>query len=183
MSTGLPKLFDPERLAALGTTLTGVLYTDSLPRLRGMLASNEPIPVQVELHARRDDARRLLLTGRAGAQLPLTCQRCMETVLQDVDARFALAVVPDEDAARKLPVELDPLLLARGTEADLHALIEDELILALPPVPAHARVEDCGERARYGNAAADDDAEGEAKRENPFAVLKKLKNGNTDRGN
>lgn len=173
MSTGLPRFFDPERLAAHGTALTGMLDTDSMLRLRGMLASGEPIPVRVELQARRDEARRLVLAGQAAAKLPLICQRCMEAMMQDVDARFALAAVPDEDAARNLPAELDPLLMGSGTEVDLHALVEDELILALPPVPMHANAKDCGEAARY---AGDADAfDGTAKRENPFAVLKKLK--------
>lgn len=178
MSTGLPKHFDPERLAAHGSGLVGTLGTDSMPRLRELLASNEPAPVRVELRAQRDEARRLVLAGDAQAELALTCQRCMEPVKLEVNAAFALAVTADEEAARTLPVELDPLLLAPGDEVELAAMIEDELILALPPVPVHASVEDCGERARYGHAT-DEKFNSGVQRENPFAVLKKLKNGKT----
>ncbi|HEX7048256.1 MAG TPA: YceD family protein [Gammaproteobacteria bacterium] len=183
MSVGLPKRFSPERLAAQestrGGTLTGTLDANSLPRLCEMLATRETAPVHVELSARRDDAKRLVLTGLASGKLSLTCQRCMEPVTLPVDANIALAVVRDEEAARNLPAELDPLLLDAGNEADLPALVEDELILALPPVPVHANVADCGERVRYAGNAGDDGEEhdGNAQRENPFAVLKKLKNG------
>ena len=183
MSTGLPKRFDPERLAAqdggTGGVLSGELDIGQMPRLREMLASEETTPVNVELHAFRDDAKRVLLEGRIAAELTCQCQRCMEPVALPVNADFALAVVTDEETARGLPAELDPLLLERDVEVDLPALIEDELILALPPIPMHERVEDCGERARYGRTA-DEAFDAEAKRENPFAVLKKLKNGNTD---
>ena len=177
MSTGLSRYFDPERLAAHGTVLAGVLDTDSMPRLREALASNEPVQVRIELRAQRDDARRLLLTGQAQAALPLTCQRCMEQVMHDASAQFALAIVHDDEAARALPADLDPLLLERGAEVDLPVLIEDELLLALPAIPMHGSEEACGERAQYGRKT--DEAFEGAARENPFAVLKKLKNGKT----
>ncbi|HEX6930229.1 MAG TPA: YceD family protein [Gammaproteobacteria bacterium] len=149
-----------------------------MPRLREMLAAREPMPVHVELRARRDDAKRLLLNGRATAKLVLTCQRCMEAVTLPVESNIALAVVADEEKARSLPADLDPLLVDAGAEIDLEALVEDELILALPPVPMHDDADDCGERARYGaSAGSDDEFDGSAQRENPFAVLKKLKNG------
>ncbi|HEX7030539.1 MAG TPA: YceD family protein [Gammaproteobacteria bacterium] len=179
MSASLPKRFDPERLAAQGKVLAGTLDANAMPRLREMLATREPMPVDVELRAHRDDAKRLLLTGRASATLEVTCQRCMESVPLPVDARFALALAADEEAARNLPAELDPLLLDAGDEVDLPALVEDELILALPPAPVHADVAECGERARHALDAGNDDDEhdGGVQRENPFAVLKQLKNG------
>lgn len=175
MPAGPTKRFDPERLAAQGDALTGTLATDSMPRLRDMLVSGDTSQVDVELRAYRDDAKRLLLEGRASANLDLACQRCMEPVTLPVDASIALAVVADEESARQLPAQLDPLLLEHGEEADLSRIVEDELILALPAVPRHANIEDCGERARYGAEAADE-FDGSVRRENPFALLKTLKN-------
>ena len=185
MPTGLPKHFDPERLAARGDALSGETDTAGMPRLGEMLATKDVRPVAYEVRAFRDEARRLVLEGTAHAVLDCTCQRCMEPVALAVDADFALAIVADEDAARNLPAELDPLIPLNASDVDLAAVLEDELILALPPIPVHATESECGERVQYGRREGNDEDEfdGSAKKENPFAVLKKLKNGNTDRGN
>jgi len=184
MSTGLLKRFDPRRLAAhdggTGGTLTGEVDTTLMPRLREALAGDEPATASFELRVFRDKARRLVIEGNVHAELACECQRCLEPVTVPVDAQFALAVVDDEEAARNLPVELDPLLLEQEAEVDLPALVEDELILALPQIPMHEDVADCGERARI--VKVDEEFDDSTKKENPFAVLKKLKNGNTDRG-
>src|SRR5690606_1802973 len=123
MSAGLPKRFDPERLAAPGNGLAGVVDAAFMPRLRELLAPDAAVSVTVELRAFRDDAKRLVLSGSVSAHLELVCQRCMEPVAQQVKAPIMLAVVRDEDAARSLPAELDPLLLEHGEEADLPAIV------------------------------------------------------------
>lgn len=178
MST--PQRFDPQRLAARGDTLAGEFDTGMMPRLSEVLARAEPAPVHFEVSARRDEARRLVVTGSARATLQCVCQRCMEPVALAIDAEFSLAVVADEDAARHLPAELDPLLLESGAEVNLPALLEDELMLALPPVPVHAEAGECGERARYVGTAPENEFDSGEERQNPFAVLKKLKNEKPD---
>lgn len=182
MSTG-SRRFDPERLAAHGGSLRGETDTGVMPRLRALLAGDEPRAVTYEVRAYRDEAGRLVLEGRARATLDCVCQRCMEPVALVIDADFRLAVVADEDAARNLPGELDPLIPERETDIDLAVLLEDELILALPPIPVHADEGACGERVQYARDEQEHEFDGDAKKENPFAVLKQLKNGNTDRGN
>lgn len=185
MSTGLPKRFDPRRLAVQdggsGGTLTGAVETTLMPRLREALAGEEPATASFSLRAFRDEAKRLAIEGRVNATLACRCQRCLEPVMMPVDAQFALAVLDDEDAMRSLPAELDPLLLERDAEIDLPALLEDELILALPQIPMHENISDCGEAARVIRKI-DDEFDDSTQRENPFAALKKLKNGNIDRG-
>lgn len=182
MSTGLPKRIDPQRLAAQDSPLEGELSTAAMPRLRRELAGNPAVPVSVRLHARRDEARRLLLEGQVRAKLNCTCQRCMEPVALQIDGQYALAVVRDEEAARSLPAELDPLMTDADGEVDLATLVEDELLLALPVIAMHANPEDCGERAALVREQGKEPTEfdGASERENPFAVLKKLKQDNPD---
>lgn len=184
MSTGLLKRFDPRRLAAhdggTGGTLAGEVDTTLMPRLREALAGDEPATASFELRVFRDPARRLVIEGRVRADLACECQRCLEPVTMPVEAQITLAVVEDEEAASSLPVELDPLLLEHEAEVDLPALLEDELILALPQIPMHESIDACGEHASV--LKDEEEFDDSAKKENPFAVLKKLKNGNTDRG-
>lgn len=178
MSTGLPKRFDPQRLADQGKPLAGEISTANMSRLHDALADDAPVPVQVALRVFRDEAKRLVLAGEVDADLVCTCQRCMEPVTVNVKGEFSLAVVADEDAADKLPAELDPLLLDNDSDVDLAAVVEDELLLALPVIAMHADTSECGERARLvKRKEASDNA---AKRNNPFAVLKKLKQDNPD---
>lgn len=182
MSTGLPKRIDPQRLAAQESPLEGELGTAAMPRLQRELAGNPAVLVSVRLHARRDQAKRLLIEGQVGAELNCTCQRCMEPVALQIDGEFALAVVRDEEAARNLPAELDPLMLDPDGEIDLAALVEDELLLALPVIAMHANPEECGEHAALVKEQNKEPKEfdGASERENPFAVLKKLKQDNPD---
>jgi uncharacterized protein len=53
---------------------------------------------------------------------------------------------------------------------DLHALVEDELLLSLPLVPRH-EAEDCGPRALAAGPDEEDDARETTR---PFAGLREL---------
>ena len=181
MSAGLPSRFDPQRLAAqdggAGGSLKGELDTSGMLRLTDLMAVKDAVPVSFELKVFRDEARRLIIEGSVSAELACECQRCVEPAVLPVKAEFSLALIKDEDAARNLPAELDPLLVERDHDIDLAALLEDELILALPQIPVHENVADCGERIQHGREA-DEEFDGGAQRQNPFAVLEKLKNRN-----
>jgi uncharacterized protein len=111
----------------------------------------------------------LHLTARA--RVPLTCQRCLSPVdvALDVDRWFRFAADEATAAAEDEGAEEDVLVAAR--DFDLHGLIEDELLMAIPLTPRH---ELCPEPVRL--SAADPDFEAaESTKPNPFAVLKQLK--------
>jgi uncharacterized protein len=63
-------------------------------------------------------------------------------------------------------------------ETSLSELVEDEIILALPAVPLH-EPEHCTVQEQYTSntqSAADDSQSGDvAQRQNPFAILEKLR--------
>ena len=81
-----------------------------------------------------------------------------------------LFFVEGEDAAAALDAESEEDVLALTPSLDLHALIEDELLLSLPIVPRH---EICAAPIDLGagrETLPDDEA-----REHPFAALAALK--------
>ena len=108
----------------------------------------------------------------AQAVVRLQCQRCLAAVdvPLEVDRRFRF--VSDETAAERLDEEIEDEVLVLGRSLDLHELVEDELLLAMPLVPRH---DVCPESPRlsFGDEQSADDAA--PARENPFAVLAALK--------
>lgn len=189
MSSRLPLEFDPRRLADEDTRLTGSITTDGMRRLAGYLARESVEPVDVELHAHHDEVGRPVIEGRVAAQLPMICQRCTEPVMLAVTGEFLLGIVKSAEEAERFPDHLDPLILDNGPKVKLAELVEDELILGLPVVARHERMEDCGAIAAHlasnsdvedtNEEGADADGDGEA-RKNPFAILQTLKNENSD---
>ena len=69
----------------------------------------------------------------------LQCQRCLQGLdeLLQVDRHFRF--VRGEAEAARLDEESDDDVLELPPRLDLHELVEDELILALPLVPRHPR--------------------------------------------
>jgi uncharacterized protein len=103
----------------------------------------------------------------AATVVSLTCQRCLQPqdeALQ-IDRRFRF--VRGEDEAARLDEMSEDDVLELPPRLDLHALVEDELILALPLVPRHER---CPAPLPL---RADDGAEEPAPK--PFAALEALR--------
>jgi uncharacterized protein len=79
----------------------------------------------------------LWLHLQAEAAVPLQCQRCLQALTQSLNVDRHVRFVHGEDEAARLDEEIDDDVLALPPLLDLHALLEDELILALPLVPRH----------------------------------------------
>jgi len=103
----------------------------------------------------------------------LRCQRCVGTFWLDVHTKPVLALVEGPDEAADLPEEYDPLLLEdRLVRSD--ALIEDELLLAVPPIPRHPDGS-CVARPTPDDGGEPQQQRDEGSRPNPFAQLTALK--------
>jgi len=103
-----------------------------------------------------------------------TCQRCLQPMPLALAVDRTIRFVPGEDEAAELDEELDEDVLALPRTLDLLALVEDELILALPIVPMH---ETCPQPLSFSAEAATDSAVDDEERPNPFAALAALKSG------
>lgn len=171
MPNGLPEFLDLARLTRQPLELAGRVRMKAMPRLNAILSGAAGDPALV-LHAVDEGNGRVSVRGGIEAELPLTCQRCLEPMTQPVSAEFRLIWVRSDSEAAALETE-EPLLSPDG-RVNLAELVEDELLLAAPSVPMHEnarckaskqeKVPQTGElKSKIGQT------------QNPFAVLEQLK--------
>ena len=90
-------------------------------------------------------------------------------------SRFTLGLVTSDEQAQQLPKELEPFL-TDDFSADLWSLVEDELLLVLPPFPLHER-DECPARKELEAFEPDESVDEPVRKseDNPFSVLADLK--------
>lgn len=166
MSAALPDRVDVARQVQARRIYEGTLPFIAMPRLCGLLATSAG---EARYHAQfdRDDLGVDYLGVRVDCGLPLVCQRTLEVFTLPVQIDERLGLIVDERDEAALPAGYEPLLVEHGT-IDLAAVIEDELILAVPVVPTQP-----GAALDWVDGSTDEAAE--APRANPFAVLAGLK--------
>ncbi len=106
----------------------------------------------------------------ANATVPLTCQRCLHPVSAELLIKQDFRVVADEATAVAEDDESEEDLLVLEDHFDALALIEDELLMALPLVPMHPTC--LSERVP---TSKEEEAILAESKPNPFAVLASLK--------
>lgn len=121
-----------------------------------------------ELRPVRGGPPEIWLHVQAQAELFLECQRCLRPVGASLAARRSFRFVADEATAAEIDAACEDDVLALTRALNLHELVEDELILALPLVPMH---DSCPEPL----PVPPDDVEAAEERPNPFAALAALK--------
>jgi len=109
----------------------------------------------------------------ADTTLPLVCQRCLNPVDVSLQVSRSFRFVADEATAAAEDDEAEEDLLALSRSFDLVELVEDELLMEVPVAPRH---EVCPEPVKMSAEDPDFD-EASAEKENPFAVLTRLKPG------
>ena len=148
---------DGQAFARERSRVSGHLALAELPRLAA--SGGESADVAFEIEGGRSAEGHPSLRVRAEGRVGMTCQRCLQplTVPVEVDAELELAEsLREAEAAED---EVDRVVASRNM--DVAALVEDELLLALPMVAAH---EDC-------QLPADDDGPAPS----PFAGLAGLR--------
>jgi len=165
----LPDFADPLRLCALGKAYEGAIPLADLSRLAPLLTSTEGEAAFV-LAFQMDAERRPSVRVKVRANLPVPCQRCLNSMVQAVELETRLVVVKGPDEAERLPEDVDPLLVGDDRFV-LRSLVEDELLLAIPPAPRH-EPEDCNVNLDQVNAHAEQQVEPtDSVAGHPFAVL------------
>jgi uncharacterized protein len=130
-------------------------------RARGELRNPGHLRPQAWLHLQAD------------VTLPLVCQRCLTPVDVGVQLERSFRFAPDEATAAAQDDEAEEDVLAESRSFDLLELVEDELLMDLPVAPRHAVCP-----ANLPTSAVDEGFEAaQERRENPFAVLGRLKGG------
>ena len=111
---------------------------------------------------------------QATAPVALQCQRCLQTVAQTLVVDRRLRFVRSEAEAERLDETSEDDVLVLSPRLDLHALVEDELILALPLVPRHDGP------CPLPLPLPADDLQDEEPAPNPFAALAALRSTGKD---
>lgn len=124
-----------------------------------------------ELRTPAGSAPQVWLHLQAQASLPLICQRCLHSVDMPLAVQRSFRFVADEAAALEQDDESEEDLLVVSREFNLHELIEDEFLMALPMVPLH---EECPTPVTTESRSEDFDA-ASAEPPNPFAALASFK--------
>lgn len=118
-----------------------------------------------------EQAAELWLHLTVQATLPMQCQRCLTPVDMPLEVDRWFRFVADEATAEALDDDAEEDLLALSREFDLRALIEDELLMALPVVARH---DACPVSVPMVSSSEDFDA-AETEKPNPFAALTNFK--------
>ena len=169
----LPQWVTPLKLAAQGTTLMGIVPPDRMLRLSESVVSlNQPVSVTLEFYC--DESGYRVVSGKVSTQARFVCQRCLQEMEQDISATVGWVVVLDEEKIESLPKRYEPWILD-DVEGDLHSVVEEELLLALPIVSYH-ELDRCEGRSFFSTNVLAGEVE-VTKRPNPFDILKDLKLG------
>lgn len=168
MSKPQANRLDAVRLAADGASLERRFPLAGFPRLAESLVTSEG-----DATARLSFSQ--VAEGVAGcdlvvdARLALRCQRCLQACEVPVRSADRLAFVANDAEALRVPAGVEAVT-TDPRAVDLHALVEDELLLSLPLVPRHEG-EDCGPCASAHRPADEEDSRAATR---PFAGLKDL---------
>lgn len=168
-----PKRFDVAAFAAAGTPTAGEWPLAALQRLSSACM---PRPDAADASVRWQASGARAVLGGAGMQstlrlvadatVSLECQRCLQAMRVPLHVDRRLFFVEGEDAAAALDTDSEDDVLTLEPAIDLRALVEDEMLLALPLVPRH---EVCPEPLPIRAEDAPPETE------HPFAALAALK--------
>lgn len=174
MASGVSTSFDSRRLVDERAVLEGALPVAGFARLVESLADSSGTLIY-RMEGGQDRQQRPQLTLQVQGVVQLQCQRCLEGFAHAVEINNALRLVEPADLDREYEEHGsdpdEPDCIAHNAALDLAILIEDEVILALPPYPAH--VSHAEEQCHPRVAAAKDDVSRE--KVMAFSVLSTLR--------
>ena len=167
MINHLPDRLDLYAAAEAGRLLRGRVELARLVRALPLLESPDG-ELEVSLELGRDEGGTRYLAGSVQGKLVLLCQRCLEPMEYPLGVTFRLGLVHSQEQSQGLSDRYEPLFIT-GEPASLAEVLTDEVLLALPIVPLHSGASTCRPPATDYQTPTD------SQRENPFAVLARLK--------
>ena len=130
------------------------------------LSDDEDRKIAIRFEFLRNEYGVSVLVGQLQASIELECQRCLEALEMPVELDFELMVDAGEDLLRDSSLDS---IDSKDGYIDIYAVVEDELMLALPLVAMH---EDTACNEHWPAAGTEPEA---GNTDNPFAVLQQLK--------
>ena len=163
-NNALPRVAELRTWASRGIEVEGDVLLARMPRLQTVVASGEE-PACATLRCWKDEQHRYIVDIKVRMTVALVCQRCLYHCELELLTQSSLCVLWNEGSIKELPSDYDPLVA--GDFSDLHALVEEELLLALPAVPKH----DVGDCEHVSIAFGDSKMDVVEEKESPFAAL------------
>jgi len=163
MSRDFPDWVHPDKAAAARREFTGTVSVDRLVRLKGLVVADQMTEISFRLAFAYDELDQIRVDVEVSGEVPMQCQRTLQTFRQEIKGTSVVGIVSSEDEAAGLPEDYDPQICP-DKRVQLLDLIEEEVLLSLPLVPV------CPESSRIG-------AEPVADTHRPFEALAALKKG------
>lgn len=167
-SQSIPRCIEPRKFASHEVSLKGTVPVTELTRLAEACISVSSVRADIAFSV--ENRREKVVKGEVVADLQVQCQRCLEPADLHLTCAVNLAVVWSEDSAKQVPEGFEPWIVEED-EADLHSMLEEEILLNMPFVVYHDYA--CVDAKLLGQGPAA--ATLETDDNNPFQVLKQLK--------
>lgn len=161
----IPLQVYPSKLADRGAAFEEQWPIERFTRLCAVLADTSG-SVEIKLAFKRENDN-IIVTCALATQAKLICQRCLTALTASLDVARTYQVVQEELPQMQLayePLEVPDQML------DVLALLEDELLLALPIVPMHAQEQCAVDLVVTGRSVQEEPAA-----ISPFQVLAQFK--------
>ncbi|OYV26747.1 MAG: hypothetical protein B7Z82_07100 [Halothiobacillus sp. 20-54-6] len=169
-AASLPDLFvrascDSERV------FSGAVLLGELPRLAAWVPADAPgTLLTFKLRFFRDAGRDLLAEIAVRTSVQMDCARCLKPMILPLVGSSVLHFVYNDEQAQQVIEAREPVLIDVEGSVSIASLLEEEVLMALPPVamhehqcrPAWQEVVDDGIKSAEPSAAA---------QPNPFAAL------------
>ena len=166
----IPITLEPNHSAQRQVSYDGIVQFEKLPRLREVVTGIKG-EVEVKIHCKKDKQDFTVVQGTAKAHLMTVCQRCNGELGLDLELEFDYSPVGIGKSSEHLPSFYDVVEMDEEGNINLHQLVEDELMLAIPIIPMHeeSHCKFSEKPQSFGEIKAEDD------KPNPFEILKQLK--------
>ncbi|WP_019613350.1 MULTISPECIES: 23S rRNA accumulation protein YceD [Psychromonas] len=166
----LPISVDPVRAAQKHLELEARIPKELLSRLaESTISVHSDIDTVFSFDIDKQKLR--IFHGKASVAVELICQRCNAPMIYQCEAEFTYCPVHNQEQENNLPDAYESIYYDENGEVNLHQVVEDELILALPQIAKHA-IEEC-QQSEFELTFGEIDEE--EQRPNPFEALAKLK--------
>ena len=131
-----PGRLDAFRIARERGVVEGNVDPHRLPRVADQLA-DRPASLAWRIEGTADASGRPALAIALRGSVTLTCQRCLADLAWPIDQRTEVLLAHDEGEMAALDAESGAEVTLAEGPVDPLALVEDELVLALPFAPRH----------------------------------------------
>ncbi|MBE0468297.1 MAG: DUF177 domain-containing protein [Methyloprofundus sp.] len=165
----LPEIIDPVVFAERHSHVVGPIGLQRMARLSDFLFDKEG-ELNVDLQFYKE-GKVPVIEGRIEGHVTLICQSCLDALPWIVDKSVKIGMVQTIEQADRLEEGFEPMVVSEQ-KMPLSAIIEDEVIIALPDYPRHEH--SC---LQYSSTQPliDEPEEIKQQSDNPFSVLAKLK--------